>query len=95
MSELKKNRLKNTQLRALYGNPFSHITIRKMINKGYSTKIVVKMVPVKDDRPVDEYLRMGYQQELQWYVTEITNKEANTKKYSSNGFNITLPDNTI
>lgn len=26
-------------------------------------------------------------------VTEITNKEANTKKYSSNGFNITLPDN--
>lgn len=75
MSELKKNRLKNTQLRAFYGNPFSHVTIRKMINKGYSTKVVVKMIPVEDTRHIDEYLRMNYQQELQWYVTEITDKE--------------------
>lgn len=71
MSKLKKDLVHNMNIRSFIGDKLVEVKLSEMIKKGYSTPVIVKMVPTKF-KPQDDY--QDYQEEYDKMIT--SNKKA-------------------
>lgn len=92
MSSLKKDIIKNMNMRSLLGDQLSYISKKWMMDKGYSTKVVVRIVEGNTDKPKERrdgkgrLVRPTYKEVYDELITY--NKNRHKKSYKRTIFNI-------
>lgn len=70
VSKLKKDELKNMNLESYFGPKISEFKLKDSIKKGYSTKVIVKLVDTEPWYKSPEYGPKNYKDEYDKYITE-------------------------
>lgn len=84
LSKLKKDLLHNMNIRSFIGDELTTVSLDQMIKKGYSTPVVVKMIPTKVN---EEKVKMSYDEEYQSVVLNKKNYKLSLQRTMMN-FNL-------
>ena len=93
MSNLKKDAIKNMDIRTILGDQLAYVSKKWMMDKGYSTKVTVRIVEGNTDKPKERRdskgrkIRLSYKEIYDELITDNRNRHRKSYKRTMHNIN--------